>query len=131
MSSLSSGVLDSSAAISFMRGRFEAEEAFRQFDHLLLPIVALGELYPGFERAANPARELRKLEWLVSQCDVLAPDSSTAREYARIKAELFAVGRPIPDNDVWIAAEARLLGLPLLANDAHFSLISRLQTVPV
>lgn len=122
-------VLDTSAAIGFMRGDVELTELVLKADALLLPVVALGELYLGFERAAQPERELRKLNLLIPLCGILRPGSDTAREYARIKSELLRRGRPIPDNDVWIAAEARELGLPLLAVDAHFNEITGLQLV--
>lgn len=122
-------VLDTSAAIQFMRGEQSMTELVLAAEALLLPVIALGELYLGFERAAQPERELRKLKLLVPLCGILRPGNHTAREYARIKAELLNVGQPIPDNDVWVAAEARGLKLPLLANDAHFQRISGLHLV--
>jgi tRNA(fMet)-specific endonuclease VapC len=40
--------------------------------------------------------------------------------YGQIKAELESKGRPIPDNDMWIAAIARQHNLTLVTRDAHF-----------
>jgi len=51
---------------------------------------------------------------------VLACDQATAREYGQIKARLRAKGRPLPENDIWIAAIARLHGLTLVTRDQHF-----------
>lgn len=35
-------------------------------------------------------------------------------------------GRPIPTNDIWIAAHALALGVDLLSSDEHFSEIDGL-----
>ena len=48
-------------------------------------------------------------------------DEQTANEYGLIKISLRAKGRPIPDNDAWIAALARQYNLPLATRDEHFA----------
>ena len=44
----------------------------------------------------------------------------TADRYSRIAASLRAKGRPIPTNDVWIAAHAMETGADLVSADRHF-----------
>jgi predicted nucleic acid-binding protein len=44
----------------------------------------------------------------------------TAERYARIYAYLRTAGRPIPTNDLWIAASAMEHGAELLTTDRHF-----------
>jgi predicted nucleic acid-binding protein len=51
----------------------------------------------------------------------------TARVYAQLRQELKALGRPIPENDLWICALAREHRLPVLSRDRHFSLVPRLE----
>ena len=46
-----------------------------------------------------------------------------------VKAELAQRGRPIPGNDLWIAAMARQHDLPLATRDAHFAQVQRLKTL--
>ena len=58
--------------------------------------------------------------------DLLLPTETTAKEYGRIKAELAVAGTPIPENDVWLAAQAMEHGLPLATCDAHFARIKGL-----
>ena len=43
-----------------------------------------------------------------------------------VKNRLREVGRPIPDNDVWIAATARSHDLVLVTRDAHFASVEGL-----
>jgi len=46
-------------------------------------------------------------------------DEETAERYAGILNGLWTIGRPIPTNDLWIAASAMQYGLTLLTTDAH------------
>jgi predicted nucleic acid-binding protein len=48
-------------------------------------------------------------------------DEDTAAEYGYLRASAEAVGRPIGDNGLWIAACASANGLPLVTlNRRHF-----------
>jgi tRNA(fMet)-specific endonuclease VapC len=46
--------------------------------------------------------------------------------YGEIKSSLRQKGKPIPDNDIWIAASARQHSLTLVTRDAHFDEIDDL-----
>jgi predicted nucleic acid-binding protein len=60
---------------------------------------------------------------------VLLVDEVTAERYADIRAELKRAGRPIPGNDLWIAALARQHKTPLLSRDAHFDFVPGLKRI--
>jgi len=51
---------------------------------------------------------------------VLGCDIDTARRYGEVKDGLRQKGRPVPENDIWIAAIALLNDLTLVARDVHF-----------
>ena len=51
----------------------------------------------------------------------------TADSYALVYAGLRRKSRPIPTNDLWIAASALELGAALLTRDAHFAQIDGLR----
>lgn len=59
----------------------------------------------------------------------MALDSTTARHYADIRSELRSAGRPIPENDIWIAALARQHHLPIVSRDEHFDGISGVRRI--
>jgi predicted nucleic acid-binding protein len=42
--------------------------------------------------------------------------------------ELKKLGRPIPSNDVWIAALCRRHKLPVMSRDTHFDYVEGLQS---
>jgi tRNA(fMet)-specific endonuclease VapC len=53
-------------------------------------------------------------------------DEGTAEFYAQVFADLKQKGRPIPTNDLWLAASAMQYGLALATYDDHFNSISGL-----
>jgi tRNA(fMet)-specific endonuclease VapC len=95
---------------------------------VLLSSIVLGELYYGAARSGQPRQNLERLEEFAATCTVLATDGHTALVYGSIKDELRKRGRPIPDNDLWIAASARQHGLVLVTRDHHFSQVTGIQT---
>lgn len=57
----------------------------------------------------------------------LGPES--AARQAEIWAELRSAARPIPSNDLWIAAQAREHGYPVVSRDRHFETTRGLRLV--
>jgi tRNA(fMet)-specific endonuclease VapC len=59
-------------------------------------------------------------------CPVLPLDVATVSRYGVLKAALQKKGRPIPENDLWIAASA-VQHLILATRDRHFEQVDSLQ----
>jgi tRNA(fMet)-specific endonuclease VapC len=53
----------------------------------------------------------------------------TAEIYARIRLQLKRKGKPIPENDIWIAAICVEHDVPLATSDGHFLEIDALKVV--
>ena len=114
--------VDTSAYSALLRGDARVRDALRGADEIRVNPVVLGELLAGFlggrHRKKNEA-ELRR--FLDSPRVALVPiDEQTDERYALVVASLRRRGRPIPSNDLWIAASAAQHGLRLLTLDAHF-----------
>ena len=60
---------------------------------------------------------------------MLPLDAFAAEHYAEIRLALKQKGRPIPENDMWIAAICRAHEVPLLTFDKHFAEIPDLRLV--
>ena len=58
--------------------------------------------------------------------NILAPDVKTGELYGSIKTVLKNKGKPIPENDIWIAAIAIQFNLPLFTSDKHFKEIDNI-----
>ncbi len=98
-------------------------------DEIAVPVIALGEYRLGIAQSRHRARYAEWLEQWVAAVRVLDVDEETTRDYAAIALELKAKGRPIPSNDLWIAALCRQHGLPLLSRDKRFDLVADLQRI--
>jgi predicted nucleic acid-binding protein len=59
----------------------------------------------------------------------LSVDRETSGHYAQIRSELKKVGKPIPSNDLWIAALARQHRLPLMSLDGHFDAVQGMKRI--
>ena len=55
-------------------------------------------------------------EWL-AVVQGTAMNADVGRRYGRLRARLAAAGQLIGPNDLWIAAHARSLGLPLISHN--------------
>ena len=85
-----------------------------------IPAVALGELYFGAAKSSHPNENTALVDQFANGRSIVACDLEVAREYGIVKQQLKQKGRPIPENDIWIAASARCHGLTVVTRDAHF-----------
>ena len=82
-----------------------------------MSLVTYGELEFGALRSSNAKKALDILDEIAAYIPVLPMPIDAANEYADIRANLSAKGRPIGNNDLWIAAHARSLGHTLVTNN--------------
>lgn len=120
--------VDTNAYVAFKRGDANVIEVLRQAHSIVLSTVVLGELFAGFLGGTREADNRKELgQFLASpRVRITAITQSTAEIYARVFTELRRKGRPIPSNDLWIAAAALEVGAPLLTFDGHFAAIEGL-----
>ncbi|MGB2672076.1 MAG: type II toxin-antitoxin system VapC family toxin [Candidatus Acidiferrum sp.] len=96
---------------------------------LALPVVVIGEYRYGISQSRHRARYRQWLDDLIQDCVVLDVTEQTTHYYATINVELRQAGKPIPTNDLWIAALCRQHGVPLLSRDRHFDVVAGIQRV--
>lgn len=95
----------------------------------MVSFAAWGELVTGVFKSRDPAAEMTRLETWVAPSQVIDADQETDLIYGELLADLEKRGRRIPTNDIWIAAVAIQLDLPLVARDGHFGRIAQLRWV--
>lgn len=81
--------------------------------------TVVGELLFGAARSRQPEINRTRVERLIALCPLVPQDLDTAHRYGVLEAELRRIGRPIPENDLWIAAGALQHGLILATRDRH------------
>ena len=129
MNTAGSVLLDTSAVIPHLRGDAALSARIAQAASIHIPWVVVGELLFGAHRAVRPQEALARVRSFLKIVVLLLPDEGTAESYGFLKAELSRLGKPIPDNDLWIAAAARQWDLPLATRDAHFAQVPGLQAL--
>ena len=115
-------LLDSNAYSLLMRGHAEVAGLVRRAEEVLFSAVVVGELMYGFRRGTQFERNAADLRSFLDSPYSTFVDVGpvTADRYSRIASALRAKGRPIPTNDVWIAAHAMETGADLVSADSHF-----------
>jgi tRNA(fMet)-specific endonuclease VapC len=121
-------LLDSNAYTAFKLGKLEAVEILRHAPLIGIDSIASGELLGGFAHGAKDTWNRRQFEEFCSSDRVrrLSVDERTAEHYARIYGDLRRQGRPIPTNDMWIAASALRHDFGVFTYDGHFQFIADL-----
>lgn len=94
-----------------------------------LSVISLGEFRFGVAQSRYRMDYERWLHDNLPFYGILDIDRETAAAYAEIRLELKQAGRPIPVNDLWIAAQCRQHKLPILSRDGHFDAVKGLRRV--
>jgi predicted nucleic acid-binding protein len=121
-------VLDTSAYSRFRAGDSRVLDLIAAAELVLVPATVLGELHGAFEFGTR-ARENRAVlaEFLNEPFVRVVPVSpDIARRYGKVYAALRRAGRPIPVNDMWIAAAAMDQGGCLITFDRHYEQVAAL-----
>lgn len=123
-------LFDTNAYAAFKRGAPEAVEIVRIADRIGVSTVVLGELLAGFAGGRREAENRAELaEFLASPRSVLLTvGERTAEYYALVFHSLRRKGRPIPTNDLWVAATALEHGFALFTYDEHFRAVEGILT---
>ncbi|MBI2799428.1 MAG: type II toxin-antitoxin system VapC family toxin [Gammaproteobacteria bacterium] len=114
--------IDTNAYTAFKRGDRAVVTVLRHAPQIFVGATVLGELLAGFAVGSREnANRVELTRFLDSPRVKQVPcGPATADLYALIYAALRRQGRPIPTNDLWIAASCLEHGVALLTLDAHF-----------
>jgi tRNA(fMet)-specific endonuclease VapC len=91
--------------------------------------ATLGELLFGAEKSQNQTKNLKRIEILKNVVSPLPVDQEVWEIFAKIKAELQKLGKPIDDMDILIAATAKKYKLVLVTSDADMNNLDFLQSI--
>lgn len=120
-------LLDTSAYSAFMRGNGEVKDAIQSADAISVTPIALGELEAGFRNGRHSEKNRKILKQFLAspRVNIVTIDEETSERYAVMVNALWKVGRPIPTNELWIAASAMQYGLTIVTTDAHFKHVAQ------
>jgi tRNA(fMet)-specific endonuclease VapC len=122
-------LLDTNVVVALLAGDPDTRDFLSQAEITFLPSIVLGELYYGAWKSRQKEANSSKIDALAAKSAVLPVDAVTAWHFGQIKSALRAKGRPIPENDIWIAALAKQYGLGLLTHDQHFKEVDGIEII--
>ena len=121
-------LLDTNGYVAFKRGDEAALRIIQKAAVIGFSVVVLGELLAGFSSGSREATNRQELKTFLDSPRVVVLNTSetTSEFYAKVFSGLRQKGRPIPTNDLWIAATALEHGYAIFTNDSHFKEIDGL-----
>ena len=105
-----------------LKGDPEVVSILRKVSLIGISVVSIGELLSGFKGGNKIAENREELEIFLDspRVQVYQIDDETAEYYSEVLNNLKKIGKPVPTNDIWIAATAFQHGLKLFSKDKHF-----------
>ena len=122
-------ILDTNALSAAADRDPAALEVVARAERLAVPVIVLGEYRLGIAQSRRRTDYENWLREWMGTVTVLDIDEETTHHYAAIGWELKRSGKPIPVNDLWIAALCRQHSLPLLSRDRHFDAVKGLKRI--
>lgn len=122
-------ILDTNALSAAADGDPAIVTHLEQADQVAIPVIVLGEYRYGIAQSRHRTAYESWLKGLLNDCLVLDVQEPTTPHYSEIIQDLKRKGKPIPTNDIWIAALCRQHAMPLLTRDRHFDAVTGIKRV--
>ena len=121
-------LIDTNAYAAFKKNVVAAVNTLKTVEYIGINIIVLGELFGGFKGGIRETENRKELEQFLDspRVHLIQLDEDTAEFYAKIYWDLKKKGKPIPTNDMWVAASAMRHALSLFTFDDHFTFIDGL-----
>ena len=124
-------VLDTNAYSLAKKGHKQVLQLIAESPRIWMPSIVIGELSVGYLIGSRHKENFGELEDFLStdRVHIANVNKRTTERYASIYVWLRSQGKPIPTNDVWIAAIAMEKGADLVSADAHFERVPQIQLI--
>ena len=122
-------LLDTNIIAALFKGEKNIADKMDEATDVCIPTIVMGELHYGAQYSTKVRSNTKNINRLSVYYKILNATENTALIYGIIKANLRKKGKPIPENDIWIAAIAQENELTLVTRDKHFDEIEGLQIV--
>lgn len=122
-------ILDTNALSAAAECDPAALEVVASAERLSVPVIVLGEYRLGIAQSWYRTDYENWLREWIAAVAVLQIDEETSHFYAAIGLELKRKGKPIPANDLWIAALCRQHALPVVSRDRHFDVVAGIRRI--
>jgi tRNA(fMet)-specific endonuclease VapC len=122
-------IVDTNALSAIAEDHPDVVSLIARSDQLAIPVIVLGEYRQGIMQSRHRIAYENWLAEFVRDCIIFDITESTASRYAEIAIELKLAGKPVPTNDLWIAALCRQHSEALLSRDRHFDFVTGIKRI--
>jgi tRNA(fMet)-specific endonuclease VapC len=121
-------LLDTNGYVAFKKGDKDALQIIQKAATIGFSVIVLGELLAGFTAGSKESTNREELKAFLNSPRVMLLNigEATSEFYAKVFSGLKRKGKPIPTNDLWIAATALEHGHAIFTYDRHFKEIDGL-----
>jgi predicted nucleic acid-binding protein len=125
--------IDTNIYSAALRGDRKVVDLLQSAASISISAIVIGELLTGFRLGSREKKNRSLLNRFLDspRVEIVDITEEVAEHYAYLHLQLRRLGRPIPANDIWIAAAAMSQGTPLATLDAHFQYIPGLLLAPI
>lgn len=115
-------VLDTNTYTRFLVGDKSVLQELSKAYIVWFSVIVLGEVYAGFKGGKKEVENREILEKFLNKTSVelVGVSKETAEIFGELKYQLKKKGKPLPINDIWLAAQAIETGSVLITYDKHF-----------
>lgn len=123
--------LDTNAYRALDDGNAKLMSLVKTVPQIGMPIVVLGELYYGVFLGGKREKNMLNLNRFLRspRVELLHIDEITAKLFGEIVTQLRQSGRPIQQDDMWIAALCKQYGYTLATADKDFDAVVGLEII--
>lgn len=123
--------LDTNAYTELARGNVSLASYVKKSIRVGVPIIVVGEIQFGALNGEKVSYNLSLLRKFLAtpRVEILGIDQTTTRLFGEIATELRRIGKPIQQNDIWIAAICKQHEFTLATNDKGFNAILGLEVI--
>jgi len=120
--------IDTNIYVEFKKNNSNVIAIFQNVDYIGIDLTVIAELLSGFKLGQKEKENKAEFNKFIAtpRVHIIEPDLETPEYYALVVQQLKNKGKPIPTNDIWIAANAMRNGLSLFTFDKHFENIDGL-----
>jgi len=123
--------LDTNIVIDLLNNKHTVISVLNNYQNIYLPVTVCGELLFGAKNSNKSQENEQKCLDFIRGCSLLNINELVAEEYAKTRKSLKTKGRPIPENDIWIAATCIVNNIPLLTFDSDFKHVDDLILIDI
>lgn len=122
-------LFDTNIIIGFLKNEKGIIEKIKNEEELNISVITVGEMLFGAQNSDFSQKNVDIYNDFFDQCNVYNITEKTSKFYAEIRYKLKKIGKPIPENDIWIAAVSEENNMTIVTRDRHLLEIDFIKTM--